>query len=83
MSDSHEAKNGVGNSKLRRAGFGSFAVGILAILACELPLLAAFAGLGGLALIDIPGWLEPLGIGLLAIGIGLIIYWRLRKKRAI
>lgn len=70
-------------SRLPRIGWSSVGLGMLAILTCELPLIIAFLGVGGVLAFDIPGWLEPAGIGVAAFGAGLLLYWRLRRGPAL
>lgn len=80
----------VGNSvtkRVKRFGTTAFAVGILSVLVCELPILLTLAGLGGLSsavsTISLPPMVELVGIvvGLLGLSIvvGLVIYRTISK----
>ena len=71
-------------STLRRTGLAGIALGGLALIACEVPLILALVGLGGLGsgteLAPSP-YLEIVGAVLVVTGGGLLIAFRLRRAR--
>ena len=72
------------DKKLQRAGFGSIALGILAVVLCELPLLLTIVGLGSLgsAIAIIPlAQVEFAGLALAMAGAIMLIYLRVKRLR--
>jgi protein-S-isoprenylcysteine O-methyltransferase Ste14 len=75
------------DNKLRKTGVTGIAMGVLALLACELPIILALAGMGALSMsasaFKPPIWIELIGIttaiaGLLLLSILAIRIWRKR-----
>ncbi len=73
---------------LRRTGFVGIALGVTTILACELPVILALIGLGGLSSAAMafrpPILVEIVAILLAVVGVGLLIIlavWRLWSRR--
>jgi len=69
-------------SQLPRIGWSGVGLGLLAILTCELPLIIAFFGFAGILAIDLPVWLEPVGIAIATLGTGILLYWRFWLRSA-
>ncbi len=70
--------------RLKRAGFGTVALGVLMTLLCELPLLLTVLGLGGLgaSMSMIPlAQLEFAGIALVLVGALVLVYLRVTRSR--
>ncbi len=85
MSKSHKEGSDRG---LRRGGVAGIGIGILALLACELPIILAFVGLGGLSAGAMafrpPEIVEIIAVMIFVIGVGLLIYGfakRLKRNR--
>ena len=81
-------KRPVEDKGLRRTGFVGISLGVMAILACELPVILALVGLGGLSSAALtfrpPVLVEIVAILLAVMGAGLLIVlavWRLRFRR--
>ena len=81
-------KRSVEDKGLRRTGIVGIALGVMAILACELPVILALIGLGGLSSAALtfrpPVLVEIAAILLAVMGAGLLIVlavWRLRSRR--
>ena len=80
----------VEDKRLRRTGIAGIALGIMAILACELPVILALIGVGGLSAAALafrpPFLVEVAGIPLAVMGAGLLIvfavwrFWSSRNK---
>lgn len=70
---------------LKRSGIAGIALGALALIACEVPLVLAFVGIGGLgagSAFGPSGMLEMGGLALAAMGAGLLIMLKIRRVRA-
>ncbi len=81
-------KHSVEGKRLRSTGIAGIALGVMAMLACELPVILALIGFGGLsaaAMAFRPTFLvEVVGILLAVMGAGLLIVfavWRLWSRR--
>ncbi|MGI9294530.1 MAG: hypothetical protein ACR2PS_11165 [Pseudomonadales bacterium] len=75
------------DKKLKTGGFSGIALGVLALLACEIPVILTILGMGTLAtgahLIKPPFWMEILGISMAAAGtLALVIFFVRRRDRA-
>ena len=75
------------NRKLRKTGFAGIAMGVLALFACELPIILALVGMGAFSATanayKPPHWIELTGImaaitGLLLLSVLAIRIWRKR-----
>ena len=85
--DNSSAKSS--SNKFRRAGITGVVVGVLSILACELPIILAVIGLGGLSTaskwLSPPPMVEMIGVVIGLVGllmlIGLLGYRVLKKQR--
>ena len=85
MSKPHEEGS---DRKLKRGGVAGIAIGILALLACELPIILAFVGLGGLSAgvmaFRPPEIVEIAAMVIFVIGASLLVYVfakRLKRHR--
>ncbi len=82
-------KQPVKGKGLRRTGIAVIALGVMSILACELPVILALIGFGGLSAaalaFETPFVVDVVGILLTVMGVGLLIVlavWRLRSRRS-
>lgn len=68
----------------KKGGITGIVVGLLALLACELPILLALVGIGGLgataATFSPTPLMEGISILLLLIGLGTMITLKMRRK---
>lgn len=78
--------------KLRKSGLTGILLGVVALLACELPLVLTLTGLGTLSAsasaLRPPFWIEAIGIaaavvGLLMLFVLVIRRWRNRNERSV
>lgn len=76
------------DTKLRRTGIASVAAGVLALLACEIPIILAVLGLGGLsagaAALRPPPMVELAAIVVMVAGtllLAVVLARRLRRRR--
>ena len=73
---SEETSNG-STKGMKRVGKTGIAIGLLSILACELPIVLALVGLGGLSsaasILSLPPMVEMIGITVGLLGLLLVI----------
>lgn len=64
--------------KLKRGGLAGMAVGVLTLIACELPIVLAIIGIGGfgasLAAFRPPLYIEVIGVISFVAGVGVLVY---------
>ena len=86
---SEEASNN-STKRMKRFGTTGIAIGVLSVLACELPIVLAVVGLGGLSsaasVFSLPPMIEMIGITLGLLGflliVGLLTYRVVFKVRS-
>jgi Ca2+/Na+ antiporter len=73
----------VSEKRLKRGGFTGILIGLLAILACELPMILAVVGLGGLSsaavLLRPHPIVEMVALALLAMGVLMLLLFLYRR----
>ncbi len=73
------------DKKLKRRGVTGIAVGIVALVACELPIILAVVGLGGLSAGAMafrpPAIVELIAVILFVIGAGILLFLLARRVR--
>ena len=78
--------------KLRKSGLTGISLGVVALLACELPLVLTLAGLGTLSAsasaLRPPFWIEVIDIAAAVVGLLVLIVlvirrWRSRNKQSV
>ena len=72
--------------QLTKRGFKYISVGIILLISCELPIILAFIGLGSvgadISALNIPVWLEAVGISVIVVGILILLSVVIMRKRA-
>ena len=72
--------------KLKKGGLTGISVGVVALLACELPLVVTSVGLGtlsaGASALRPPFWIEAIGIGAAVVGLLMLIVLVIRRSRS-
>ena len=70
---------------LKRGGLSGIVIGVLALVACELPIILAFAGLGGLSAgataLRPPPFVELIASALFVIGVFVLSFLFLKRIR--
>ncbi len=83
MTEERSKKNP--NKGLRRSSKAGIFAGAAALIACELPLLLAFIGLGGLSSAAVvlrpPPWMEALAVLAITVGVVVLISLAIRRRR--